>query len=105
MAAILASGLSENSRVIRKLRGERFSFSERMLGYIFDRVNWLRWAQTKDGARGRNIPEPIFNLLEKSRETAKKRDEIKTFSTAEEFENMRRRLIKGVNEWQKAKPE
>lgn len=36
-----------------------WGLQEMLLAAIADSLRWLQWAKTKDGARGRNMPEPI----------------------------------------------
>lgn len=36
-----------------------WTLTNHLLAMIADALRWLQWAKTKDGAKGRNRPEPI----------------------------------------------
>lgn len=80
--AVLAFGLSEDSRIKRGAR--RCTLEELLLGMILDRLNILSYSMTKDAKHGRNKPEPIVPILmgEKKRNENKGR----CFASAEDFE-------------------
>lgn len=59
-AALLACGLRENSRIMRKLSGSRYPDEILMQALILDRLNTLIWFQTADGQKGRNRPESVL---------------------------------------------
>lgn len=88
LAATLAVGLPERSRTIRAVSGTKLSIDTTLLTLIFDVVNWLKWAQTKDASKGRNRPKSIYEAL-----TQPKEDKIMTFASGEEFERQRAMIL------------
>lgn len=62
-AAVLACGLPEDSRIIRKLSGSRIDVTTALLARIFDGVMILAWQNTEDGHKGRNPPKSLFEHL------------------------------------------
>jgi hypothetical protein len=57
-----------------------------------DALNLLIWQNTKDGARGRKRPKSVVDQLNKK---ADKKDDIETYSSGEEFERERQRILEG----------
>ena len=82
--ANLAYGLSNDSRIKRKMANVKLTLDESLKAIILDKINILIWQKTKDGAKGRNIPESVFQKLMGLDE--KPTDELESFSTAEDFE-------------------
>lgn len=58
---------------------------------MVDRLAELVWSKTKDAAKGRNKPKSIYEQMVLQKES----DDICIFNTAEEFDAMRNKLIKG----------
>ena len=89
-AAILASGLSQDSRCMRKINGQKLRASEYTQLAILDELRIVRWLLTSDGAQGKNQPESMLqHLLEPQKKSV-------GYRTAEEFEATRQRIISGV---------
>lgn len=85
--AALCVGLREDSRIKRKIAGERPDAPDPnllMLATIADGVSRLVWMQTKDGAQGRNIPKSLVAALLK---TPSKDNEVASFDSASDFES------------------
>jgi hypothetical protein len=61
--ALFACGLRDNSRIKLKISGYKFSLETMMITAIFDKLNILLWAKSKDGQNGVNMPKSVFNLL------------------------------------------
>lgn len=57
---------------------------------IFDQINLLLWAKTKDGEKGRNRPKPILSVMDPPKEERRGR----TFRTGKEFKEEYERLLK-----------
>lgn len=91
LAATLAAHLPEDSRSMRALSGQTYTAELSILMHIYDRLNWLCWAQTKDGAKGRGMPRSIFDLLEDRR----KKERTVAFTDADSFERRRRAILNG----------
>lgn len=84
-AAALATGLPDDSRVKRFYSGEKYSFGERLMMLIYDRVNWLMWSKTKAAQKkGSEPPLPLEQLIE---QTAAQQEEQKLmgFDSPEEL--------------------
>lgn len=87
LAATLACGLDEGSRVLRKLRGDGVSLEPMLLAAILDQLRIANWYQTKDGVAGRNAPKSVLSALQGP--TPKKAKKTKGFASPEEFEAWR----------------
>lgn len=88
-AAILASGLRDNSRIKIKLSGLNAAPEMILTAAIADRTGMLVWMQSKDGAKNRNRPESI---LDKILNPEKKKEDVTTFATGQDFEDEWNRL-------------
>lgn len=93
-AAVLACGLREDSRIMLAMTGQRVDLRMQIWASIADSVKWLCWSKTKDGQKGRNRPASILGSLTE----AKKENDIMTFTTAEEFERARQRVLGVIRE-------
>lgn len=89
--AVFSLGLRENSRIKMKLSGQTVPLETMLLAGIYDRLSMLVWFQTKDGQKGLNRPTSLISLLLKKEQE----NDIVAFSSGEEFEKERRRLIGG----------
>lgn len=90
-AAALCAGLGKDSRIKRKLSGQKVDDTTALLAIIADRLALLLWSQSKDGRRGRNRPKSIFEAIlygEKQSSGA-----VRGYASAEEFEAARREII------------
>lgn len=81
--ADLAQGLSEDSRIKRKIINKKLTLAESLQAIMIDKLSILIWQKTKDGAKGRNIPESIYRKLEGLEK--KPKDELQSFRTEKEF--------------------
>jgi hypothetical protein len=90
LAAVLACGLREDSRIKMKIAGISFPMQTLFLAAIMDNTSWLKWSKTKDAEKGINQPESIFNQLVKP-------DEKKAaFTSGEDFESAKREFDKKI---------
>lgn len=87
--ATLAFGLRADSRIKMRLSDQQLRVNTILLAAIADRLGLLVWAQTEDGRRGRNRPQSIIDALTGAE------DAPQGYSTPEEFEAVRRRIING----------
>ena len=62
-----------------------------LLAAILDQTNIIRWMQTEDAQKGRNRPQQILPML------LKQQTEVQGFSSGEEFEKARQKLLEGLN--------
>lgn len=79
--AIFACGLKEDARIWHKM-GEIRNIDRELLVLIYDRLNWLVWAQTEDGHNNINRPESLYLKIYGKEEP--KNDTVK-FQDAEDF--------------------
>lgn len=63
LIATFAAGLRGNARIWMKMQGQKISGEESLLALLFDKVNWLCWAKTKDAEMHRNAPKSLYRLL------------------------------------------
>ena len=92
LAATLAVGLRDNSRIKIKMSGMKMDFNKYILAALFDKVNWLCWTKTKDAQHGTNVPASILDLLLQT-EKQSGSDECVVFDSPEAFEEARRELL------------
>ena len=90
LAATLAAGLDESSRIKRAITGRNMSVDTMLRAVIADRLGVLIWLKTKDGQKGRNRPDSFVDLLNGDRE-----NETEGFDSPEAFEAERKRIIGG----------
>lgn len=92
-AAALACGLREDSRIKQQLTGRYYPPAGELLLLLYDRVNWLRWAKTRDGAKGENYPESLYakcmGLVEEDT------GNVMSFDSGEDFEEMLQKIKRG----------
>lgn len=96
--ATLACGLRNDSRCKSKLLGVsgfRDSVEERILALIFDAVNWLKWANTEDGAKNINHPKSLFNAVFGEKDDSE--PEYKEFNSGEDFDRKWKEIINHAN--------
>ena len=90
-AAVLASGLSQESRCFRKLHHQKLSAEQAARLMMIDELRLIRWLHTKDAEKGKNRPGSVLQLyLEQE-----KKPSVTSFRTAEEFEARRKKIIAG----------
>ena len=81
MAAVLACGLRDDSRIKMKLQGMNVPLDTLFLAAIADRLALQLWANSKDAKHHRNRPESIAEKLLQGHEE----DRIKAYRTAADF--------------------
>lgn len=86
-AAILAAGLDEDSRIKRKISGNKIPTGILLMSAMLDAMNLLVWMQTKDGQKGNNRPRSVIKAI------TDEPSEVQGFRTAEDFERERNRII------------
>ena len=89
VAAIFALGLPNDSRIKRKLSGQKYSTDVILLSCIADALNTLVWFKTKDGHNNVNRPKSILAEL------TEEKDELAEYDSIEEYEAARARIIGG----------
>lgn len=93
LAAILACGLRDSSRIRQRMDNVRGDMKEILLAGIQDRVNWLAWSKTENGQNNVNRPDSILDLLLK-----RQISDTEQFDTPEAYEIRRKELLKGGND-------
>lgn len=89
--AVFSLGLRDNSRIKKKISNQPIDFDRLLLASISDKLSYLLWSKTKDGAKGRNKPKSILEMLTEP----KKQSNQLAFHSGEEFEQMRTRILAG----------
>ena len=95
MVAVLVLGLRSDSRTVMKYQGIKDTNHLLMLSSISDSLLWIRWSMTKDGQKGKNMPESMTAKLIGQEEKAMEKEAEITFSSGYEFEVYREKLIRG----------
>ena len=87
---ILAAGLGPDTRIGKTINGVRGSVSEILLARILDGIQFLCWAKTEDGQKGRNRPKSVASdfFISEDKNKVKK-------TTIEDFEAIRERITGG----------
>ena len=92
LLATLACGLREDSRIKMKLSGVKVPQETILLTAIKDDLSFIAWAQTKDGAKGRNRPKSVLkSLLGDDSQNS----DIQTFASGKDFEREWKELTEG----------
>ena len=94
LVATLASGLSADSRIKRKLSGLNHSIDTLLLACIVDRLSLLLWRDTKDASKGKNKPESLYELLTSSSKDVS--GSHNSFTSGKEFEKERQRILNKI---------
>ena len=81
--ADLANGLGNNSRIRRRMSNTTLTLEESFQAIIIDKLSILVWQNTKDGLKGRNMPESVYRKLEGLDDKVK--DEVELFESEEAF--------------------
>lgn len=91
--ALFAVGLRDNSRIKMLLADSKLTFSEILLINIYDALNLELWTKTKDATKGKNKPESLYKKLMGINDQTKKESKNMAFSSAEEYEKIRKKLL------------
>ena len=89
LLATLVWGLGDDSRIKRRAAGMKIDLNTMLHAAMLDRLTALVWMRTKDGAKGHNRPKSVLESLTKDNDT-------EAFGSAEDFENARREIIRGL---------
>lgn len=88
--AVFSCGLKEDSRIKMEINEQRVTLDILLLASISDKLGLLLWTKTKDGQAGKNRPASLSEKLLNIK--PKEKNEL-VFSSGEDFEATRRRLI------------
>lgn len=92
--AVLAVGLPGDSRIMRKLSGQKVSTDTLLLAGILDQLRIQAWARTKNGRNHQGKPKSIMQALLEGKE--KKEADVIAFRSGSDFERYRERLMRNV---------
>ena len=87
--AILACGLSDDSRIKRKLANKKLTLEQTLLASMVDRLSLLLWLKTEDARKRINKPKSVLEMLEYPPQK-----QYKSFSSVDEFERKRAQLLR-----------
>lgn len=83
--ATLVLGLPDDSRIMRKISGAKMSYKDSVLALIFDVLQIIAFNQGH--RKGAKRPESLYKKLTTEE---KKKDELMTFDTPEQYEAWRK---------------
>lgn len=92
--ATLVLGLGDNSRVKRKITGNKLTIEQMLIALMVDNLQFISWTKTKSAQKGHNMPESVFNKL-MGFDKKNTKDELNSFSSPEEYEAWRTQKMKG----------
>lgn len=85
LLATLVVGLREDSRIMRKISGNKIPREDILLAAAVDRLSTIAWMLSDNGASGTNRPRSIVEALLGAPEQASSSD-VETFYTPEDYE-------------------
>lgn len=97
--ALFSLGLSDNSRIKKKMSGLKVDLNTLLLAKIYDELQWIHWSKTKDGMDGKNPPEflaPKFvdeSMFEKD-------SDYDSFETVDDFKNSWQEIVERIKDGQ-----
>ena len=95
LAAVLASGMGDDSRVKKKISKNKADTNTMLLAVIADRLGTIAWMLSEDGRKGDNKPESIYRAIAGT-EADEEGGKALFFNSPEEFERERKRILEEV---------
>lgn len=95
--ATLSIGLKGDSRIMKKMTGQKINDEPLLLAGILDKLSFIAWTKTKDAQHGRNRPESIVNKLLNEGKSEK---EFEVFSSGDDLMARLNQLREGIKECQ-----
>lgn len=92
LAATLACGLRDDSRIKMRMSGTRVSIDTMLRAVMADRLGFIAWSKTEDGQKGRKKPPSFVEMLTKEKE---KEPDVVVFDSPDDFEAARQRIFNG----------
>ena len=89
LVATLVHGLSEDSRIKRKIANRRLTLDNVLAAVAVDKLSQILWTKTEDAKKGRNKPPSILDILEHPQERKNK-----VFCSVEAFERRRAQIMR-----------
>ena len=93
LVATLTEGLPVDSRVMMHYSHIGYTFNQLLMASIIDKLQVLIWQKTKDGHKGKNYPESLFEKFLEHEKDEDKKEELEIFDSPEAFEEWRRGKI------------
>lgn len=84
--AVFSYGLGENSRIKRRISGQKLTTSEMLIARILDALNVWLWMNSRQGTRK---PGSVLDLMLHPEDFA---SETQSFASPQDFERARRKL-------------
>lgn len=84
LVATLVFGLSDDARVKKHFSNTKLNIEQTLLAIIADSLQFIAWTKTSEAKRGRYKNKSILKTL--NGEYEKKKDDLVSFETIEEFE-------------------
>lgn len=94
IVAALAFGLPAHSRIKLLLSGAAAPYESLLLASAVDYLALLWWRETENGQHNRNRPKSLVSAI-LGAGAAKKKEDIVSFASAEDFEKRRAELLRG----------
>lgn len=91
MVATFSLGLRDDSRIKQKMSGDKVPLNSTLLSIIADSLRTLVWFKTKDGVKGNNRPESLYDLLHSEPEAQEKKFDV--LDTPEDFDMARQQIL------------
>jgi hypothetical protein len=91
--ATLAIGLSDSSRIKKKISETKLTFEQGLLALLVDAVRINNWLHTKDAQKKRNMPPSIYKKLMGIDDEKNKTYELRHFDSIESFEEWHRQRM------------
>lgn len=92
MAATLAAGLRDDSRIKMLLSGARFGTDVLLLAGIADRLSILAWQNTEDGHKGRNRPKMLVDTMQNRKASM----QTVSYASADEYLAARKKIQEAI---------
>lgn len=87
--SILACGLPEQSRIVKKVTDKPYETDTYLLAHIVDRLSLIWWSKTEDAMENMNRPKMMINVLNQVSEP----NEYESM-TIDEFEKTRAEIMR-----------
>lgn len=92
LAATLAAGLRDNSRIHCKMANLRVTPEVFLLAQCYDLLALLWWSRTADGQRNRNRPKSLAETLREE----EKQSDVLAYDSPEAYEQARAELLRKI---------
>lgn len=93
LAAVLAAGLRDDSRIRMKMSGAKASPEVLLLAMVADKLSVLVWQNTEDARQGRNCPPSVLQALLGIED--RRNGSATGYDTPEDYEAARARILGG----------